>query len=138
MSRTTHRVYLGLFNGWDGVLSEFQVEIPESAHERIRRGVGEPRFLFAAYEYEDYNGQALVLWSRDGHSFSMVKGGHCSCYGLEDQWEPEEIPVETLRHLIRNGDDYTLGWDTELVDAWLDVVEGAASGDVVGGDGVAA
>ena len=35
-----------------------------------------------------------------------VNGAHCSCYGLEGQWEPEETTVEALRYRVNNG---TLG-----------------------------
>lgn len=43
----------------------------------------------AEYSYEDYSGSALVIFEKDGKLFE-VNGGHCSCYGLEGQWEPEE------------------------------------------------
>lgn len=46
--------------------------------------------LAAAYTYEGYSGSAYVLFEKDGKLFS-VNGGHCSCYGLEDQWKPEEV-----------------------------------------------
>lgn len=45
--------------------------------------------LVAEYTYEDYSGSALVLYERGGRLYE-VQGGHCSCYGLEDQWSPEE------------------------------------------------
>lgn len=34
----------------------------------------------------------------------MVRPPHCSCYGLEDQWEPEETTLEALKHRLENGD----------------------------------
>lgn len=51
--------------------------------------------LLAAYTYEDYSGDAFVLFRKDGILFE-VNGGHCSCYGLEGQWEPEETTTECL------------------------------------------
>jgi hypothetical protein len=51
--------------------------------------------LVAIYEYEDYSGSAYMLFKRDGKIFE-VEGGHCSCYGLEDQWEPAETTWKTL------------------------------------------
>ncbi|MGL5703611.1 MAG: hypothetical protein ACRCW5_10940 [Cetobacterium sp.] len=51
--------------------------------------------LIAAYVYEDYDGSAFVLFKRDGKLYE-VNGSHCSCYGLECQWEPEETTVEAL------------------------------------------
>lgn len=61
--------------------------------------------LFAAYECE-YEGKALVVFLRDGHLYE-VNGSHCSCYGLEDQWDEEETTVEALRHRVERG---TLGY----------------------------
>lgn len=51
--------------------------------------------IFAWYEYENYEGYSLVVFRRDGKLFE-VTGSHCSCYGLEGQWEPEETTVEAL------------------------------------------
>lgn len=51
--------------------------------------------LLATYTYENYSGEAFVLFEKDGALFEVV-GGHCSCFGLEGQWEPEETTVEAL------------------------------------------
>ena len=32
-----------------------------------------------------------------------MNGSHCSCYGLEGQWEPEETDLEAIRHRLLNG-----------------------------------
>lgn len=32
-----------------------------------------------------------------------VNGSHCSCYGLEGQWEEEETTVEALAYRLTNG-----------------------------------
>jgi len=45
--------------------------------------------VFATYDREDYEGAALVVFRRDGVLYE-VNASHCSCYGLEDQWKPEE------------------------------------------------
>ena len=50
---------------------------------------------FANYEWEDYGGYAAVIFERDGKLWH-VNGGHCSCHGLEDQWEPQETTWETI------------------------------------------
>ena len=42
--------------------------------------------LFASYGQGGYEGDAWVLFEEDGKLFE-VNGGHCSCYGLEGQWE---------------------------------------------------
>jgi hypothetical protein len=54
------------------------------------------KVLFASYEYEDYSGYALVLYSQNEKLYE-VNGSHCSCYGLEGQWEPEETNVSALK-----------------------------------------
>lgn len=61
--------------------------------------------LLASYTYECYSGDAFVLFRKDGKYFE-VNGGHCSCYGLEDQWEPEEASLDELYHRTTKG---TLG-----------------------------
>lgn len=58
--------------------------------------------LLASYSYANYSGDAFVLFRRDGKLYE-VNGGHCSCYGLEGQWEPEETSVEALRIRLANG-----------------------------------
>jgi hypothetical protein len=66
--------------------------------------------LLASYGTPSYEGYAFVLFSRDGKLYE-VNGSHCSCYGLENQWSPEETTVEALRHRLENGslgaDDYS-------------------------------
>lgn len=51
--------------------------------------------LFAAYGYGSYDGSAVVIAKKDGKLY-MTEGGHCSCYGLEDQWRPTEIDAKQL------------------------------------------
>jgi hypothetical protein len=63
--------------------------------------------LFATYSYQDYNGEAFVLFEKDGKLYE-VNGGHCSCYGLEGQWEPEETNILALKHRLYEG---TMGQD---------------------------
>lgn len=66
--------------------------------------------LFASYSYENYSGDAWVLFEQDGALFE-VNGSHCSCYGLEGQWEPEIVSLKELEHRLINGtfgeDDWT-------------------------------
>ena len=52
--------------------------------------------LLATYNYENYEGYAFVFF-RKGDKYYEVHGSHCSCYGLEGQWEPEEANLEELR-----------------------------------------
>jgi len=62
--------------------------------------------LFAEYTYEDYEGYAFVLFEKDGKLYE-VHGSHCSCYGLENQWEPEEVCLPELVNRVSNGKGVT-------------------------------
>ena len=77
-------------SGFDGMCSDFRIDGGALEGATI---------LLASYTYENYTGDAFVLFERDGKLFE-VNGSHCSCYGLEDQWEPEETTKEAL--LARN------------------------------------
>lgn len=51
--------------------------------------------LVAEYTYEDYSGNAFVLYHKHDKLYE-VHGSHCSCFGLENQWVPEEAFVKAL------------------------------------------
>ena len=85
----------------EGMCRDFEIEM--SALDGIK-------ILVASYTYEDYNGSAFVLFEKGGQLFE-VNGSHCSCYGLEGQWEPEETTLEALMarkpwHWSDHGDDF--------------------------------
>lgn len=60
--------------------------------------------MLASYTYRDYSGNAFVLFrnTSDGQLYE-VNGSHCSCYGLEGQWDPEPTSVAELRHRLNKG-----------------------------------
>lgn len=58
--------------------------------------------IFGSYSYESWSGDAFVLCRKDGQLYE-VNGGHCSCYGLEGQWEPEETTLEAVLHRMNEG-----------------------------------
>jgi hypothetical protein len=58
--------------------------------------------LFAWYGYGDYCGSAFVLFEKEGKMYE-VNGSHCSCNGLEGDWDPEEVEKEHLLHRINEG-----------------------------------
>lgn len=45
--------------------------------------------LLAGYQAGGYEGDAWVVF-RNGDKYFEVSGSHCSCYGLEGQFDPEE------------------------------------------------
>mgnify|MGYP000217434116 CR=1 FL=1 len=58
--------------------------------------------LLASYGTGSYEGDTFVLFERDGKLFE-VNGSHCSCYGLENQFDPEETSLEALKHRLVEG-----------------------------------
>ena len=102
--------YLGNFSDKKDVYAEF-AGIYELKYEKfasqllsedLRDWYENSKILLAEYDNEGYDGQAFVLLERDG-KFYEGNGGHCSCFGLEDQWDPEETSVEALRHRLEKG-----------------------------------
>lgn len=86
---------LGIFSDSDDVFDNF------GASEKDRKGA---TILFAWYEYEDYSGHAFVLF-RQNRKLYEVYGSHCSCYGLEGQWNPEQCYLKELKiRAERNSD----------------------------------
>lgn len=80
------KIYFEEFNSQEDVYREFAVSEEQS------KGVD---ILYAYYGYASYEGDAQVIFRKDGKLFE-VNGSHCSCYGLEGQWEPEETSVTAL------------------------------------------
>lgn len=87
--------------------------------------------LLAWYGYGDYEGDAFVLFRKDGKLYE-VNGGHCSCNGLEGQWDPEETSIEALRFQLDKGtrfSDYYDGYQQakEELTAVLEELDGTTS-----------
>lgn len=72
------------FNDWKAVQKEFETDTPEP--EKV---------YLARYEGGGYEGSGLVLYSNDG-KFYLNEASHCSCYGLEGTWYPEEYASKEL------------------------------------------
>lgn len=83
------------------------IENKEKATRLIKEWKGK-KVLFASYSYQDYSGDAFVLFCENGKLFE-VNGSHCSCYGLEGQWTPEEVVLKELENRITVG---TFGKDS--------------------------
>lgn len=93
-------------SGEAGMLADFEID---------KAALDGATVLVASYTYEDYSGDAYVLFERGGNLFE-VHGGHCSCYGLEGQWEPEEADADAIRHRISAG---TWGEEVKVRDVVL-------------------
>lgn len=65
--------------------------------------VQESEILLATYIQPSYEGYAFVLFARDGKLYE-VNASHCSCYGLEGKWRPEETSSVALRARMADGE----------------------------------
>lgn len=58
--------------------------------------------LYDHYTYEDYSGYGHVIcFDTEKDSFFEVFGSHCSCYGLEGQWDPEYCTIDQMVHATK-------------------------------------
>ncbi len=89
-------MYLEGFENKEDVIQEFCVPQDQQDFD----------VLICWYDVGNWEGSAFVLFEQDGKLYE-VYGSHCSCYGLEDQWSPEETSLEALQHRMEKG---TLGW----------------------------
>lgn len=89
-------VFLNLFANQEDVFNQFGISDTSGI-----------KILFASYVDENYSGDAWVLFSKRGELYE-VNGSHCSCYGLEGQWEPELVSLPELENRIKNGTFGTL------------------------------
>lgn len=115
-------------SGLEGMKSDFGIN--DAALEGLT-------VLLASYTYENYSGDAFVLFERGGQLYE-VNGSHCSCYGLSEQdysggtdtqWQPEETTAEALRHRLEKG---SVG---EIADALRKVLDALPSNAGVTGSG---
>lgn len=95
-------IYFDGFSNWGDVSSNFT----GGWDEKASKAIPEPEeVLLAAYAQEAYEGDAFVIY-RDGDKYFVVEGGHCSCYGLENQWKPEEYSLPLLYAALEKRGEY--------------------------------
>jgi len=83
--------YFGVFSSEKDVFSEFETDYDKDVS-----------ILVAFYGCESYEGSAYVLFMKDGKLYEVC-GSHCSCYGLEGQWEPEETSWDVIDKYVDEG-----------------------------------
>jgi hypothetical protein len=86
-------IFLGDWQDVEDVKADFEIG------DEVLHGAN---ILLAGYWYEDYCGEAFVLYEKEGELFE-VNGSHCSCYELEGQWDPELTTIEALEHRLDHG-----------------------------------
>lgn len=85
-------VYLHNWKVKEDVLNDFEIS---DTTENIN-------ILFASYGVGNWSGDAWVLFEQDGRLYE-VNGSHCSCCGLENQWEPEEVGLKDIEYRLVKG-----------------------------------
>ena len=109
------------FNNWEKVDDIRKDFLDYGEWENGKRLEGFPtdeEILFASYEQGGYDGDSIVLFKRNG-KFYYNSAGHCSCYGLEGQWEPEEVIPEQLLKMSAPYEDH----GSEAVEVWKNIVK---------------
>lgn len=73
---------------------------------KILKLLNESKVHIAWYGCGSYNGDSFVIFEHNGKLFE-ASGSHCSCYGLEGQWDPEETDWKALkmRHISEDYDE---------------------------------
>jgi len=97
-------IYLHNWSNREGVEKDFQTTLKPTQ-----------KILLASYGYGSYCGDAFVLF-QEGNNLYEVNGSHCSCFGLEGQWDPEKTSVKSLKQRLEAGlgsDSYTENIFTE-------------------------
>lgn len=78
--------------------------------------------LYAARGYGSYEGSAVVIYREDGQLY-QVHAYHCSCYGLEGQWDKEAFSVKATKHILENGEFYDLSlMESDAVDRFKEIL----------------
>lgn len=97
---TEMAIYHGAWSSKEEMAKDFSNAYDEPLHEAMIADV-----IVAAYEAGGYEGDAFVLFRKDGKLYE-VNGSHCSCYGLEGMWEPEEVEPEVLLERLERAGSY--------------------------------
>jgi hypothetical protein len=74
------------------------------------------------YAPGSYCGSAITVWEKDGKLFE-ANGSHCSCFGLEDQWSPEETTWLALSTRGWEFEDSYYEWDQEQAKKFLATIK---------------
>ncbi len=99
--------YEGNFAEWKDVVREFSIRDPNEQKEP-------DEVYYACYETPSYEGYAHVFFRR-GRTYFWASGSHCSCHGLEDQWEPvsyedKQLFIDCLKRHYSSKD-----WEEKVV-----------------------
>lgn len=96
-------MFYGKFSNKQSIIQEFEL---------TNCALDDCAILFAAYEIDGYEGSASVLFIKKGKIY-LVQASHCSCYGLEGQFDAEEIPPAALEKIC-SGNGLLGEWRQEI------------------------
>ena len=105
MNSTGAGMFIGDWSSKEEMISEFEgiySDKDKTAETMLLPKYQDINILLACYTTGSYDGQAFVLYEKDGQLYE-VNAGHCSCYGLEDQWDPEITTPEALHKRFFEG-----------------------------------
>lgn len=106
-------VFLEAFSDEKSVYSNFTSKNSYMDDWTPEKELTDYKVLFAWYDTGNYEGDAFVIASKDDVLYE-VNGGHCSCYGLEGQWDPEVVVLKELTQRLENKDRYERGYEGQL------------------------
>lgn len=105
LRRRNNMILLG-FDNREHIFQEFQyLNYDRNLGDFVKDGKkldNGQTILLASYYFGENDGDAFVLYKDSGKLYE-VNASHCSCYGLEGQWNPEEVLKEELLHRLNNG-----------------------------------
>jgi len=82
-------MYVEEFKNNEDVADQYAGYHQEEEKQRILKLLNESTVYLAYYGHGSYDGTSLVIFEHNGILYE-VNASHCSCYGLEGQWAPEE------------------------------------------------
>ena len=100
--KVLNRNYRESFESWAQVRENFNGYGSDTVAVAVAVPDKEPRFVFAIYARRPTKGTRTFFSKTEKKS--SASGSHCSCFGLEGQWKPEQMPVEQSSKLIHLGD----------------------------------
>lgn len=105
--------YVGSWDNFDEMISDWEIPADKIVP------ISDADVIVAAYGGGAYEGAAFVLFKHDGKLYE-VNGSHCSCFGLEGQWNPEETFYETL---AKRDPEYTFDTIDDGCKVWAEMLE---------------
>lgn len=88
-------MYVDQFKNNEDVAEQYGKFMDDADKAHILKLLNESIVHVAYYGCGSYDGTSLVIFEHNGILYE-VNASHCSCYGLEGQWAPEETTWKAL------------------------------------------